>query len=873
MRVNSRIAMPKTVVIVLVTASLCAYTAVRAADPADALQEIVVTGTFIPISKQLATTAISTVSAAEIDRLVPVNALDLLSNVPGVFVDTSQGSYFFNTAVGTQVTSRGLSFIVLEEDGLPLEAAANLGTYGSSASLLRADATLEQIQVVRGGSAAITGANAPGGIFNYISKTGGDVLRGEVNASYGRQGNGKLPYERVEFDLGGPLAAQGLYFNIGGYYQHDYGTHDIGYASDKGGQIKANILKKFDNATLEVYAKYLDDHNGFQVTQPTRNWNSPTPAPGWSNTTTPLMGPVSFGYQNGPNSFAHYDQGDGIETISESIGVKFDAKLGAGFSISNNFKFSFNQANLQFDNWGTQSALGDGFMYSLFGTGSIPGTYTFRNPATGASAQVASDGTTFTVLNNNLPGTPGVPDTVMLHGATIQHLTDHQIEDQFSVTEKLDNMAFTAGAYYAHLDAVSQPLQLVGNGASEYLPNANLLDITLKTPSRTLQVTNSAGFGPSNAANGNFPHASWDQIAMFFGHSWSISDKWALDYGVRYEHVRVNAYNDSGADQQVLGYTDNNVYSNSYGVFAPLFHIARSIGTLAYSGALNRIIDENNSLYLRYSLGKKSPDLGFYQGLNSGTPDALTSPVPQKVVQWELGYKYYKGNFFSLDVTPYYSVLTSPGATTLTTVNSDGTPGFYVAYTPANKTSDYGIELDSQLHFNYGFGLRAALTWQYAKQITSYTWTQPNGPGPSSAPLSNAVLLNNSAGLKAQNIPGYMATLTPSYTVGPLTAQVQWQYMGQRAANNYDAFTLPAYQQTNLTLQWNFSSKWALSFTENNLFNSGGIVEWAPPGDVVSGFFQAGSYTRAQVLANPNATFAALQIPARAYFLRVSYKP
>jgi outer membrane receptor protein involved in Fe transport len=68
---------------------------------------------------------------------------------------------------------------------------------------LRADATLGKIEAVRGGTASILGNNAPGGIFNYVSKTGGTVFQAEIRAKYGLEGNGKNPFYRTDFNFGG----------------------------------------------------------------------------------------------------------------------------------------------------------------------------------------------------------------------------------------------------------------------------------------------------------------------------------------------------------------------------------------------------------------------------------------------------------------------------------------------------------------------------------------------------------------------------------------------------------------------------------------------------------------------------------------------
>src|ERR1019366_9211970 len=89
------------------------------------MDKVVVTGVFEGIKKQDATIAISTLDSQEIENLVPQSAASLLSDVPGVFVDSSHGE------IRNVVFSRGVSansldgatgyyYVALEEDGLPL---------------------------------------------------------------------------------------------------------------------------------------------------------------------------------------------------------------------------------------------------------------------------------------------------------------------------------------------------------------------------------------------------------------------------------------------------------------------------------------------------------------------------------------------------------------------------------------------------------------------------------------------------------------------------------------------------------------------------------------------------------------------------------
>ncbi|MEP7247672.1 MAG: TonB-dependent receptor plug domain-containing protein, partial [Gammaproteobacteria bacterium] len=228
--------------------------------------------TSIPNEK---TSSVATLGAEEIERLVPASPLDLLSNVPGVFVDSSQGVVSMSSPVSATIwtpkgnyLARGLAFIQIEEDGLPVEGAAFFGVE----QLLRSDLTLSTLEVLRGGSAAVAAGNAPGGLFNYVSKTGGEQLQSTVRARYGLQANGDLPYYRADINVGGPLSLPNWYFNLGGYYQRDYGAHDAGFPQDRGGQFKANLVRKFDHGSVMIYGKLMDDHNAYSQAVPMRNW-------------------------------------------------------------------------------------------------------------------------------------------------------------------------------------------------------------------------------------------------------------------------------------------------------------------------------------------------------------------------------------------------------------------------------------------------------------------------------------------------------------------------------------------------------------------------------------------------------------------------
>jgi len=207
-------------------------------------------------------------------------------------------------------------------------------------------------------------------------------------ATYGLQGDGRLPYGRFDFNAGGPLEAEGWYYNIGGFYQHDDGTKDAGFALDFGGQVKANLVKKFANGSIEIYGKYLNDHNGFSELIPAQNFNSPKPVPGWNNVSFSTAPDPAFQVLSGPNTYTKIDPRDLNNTVSSVLGLKFNADLGDGWGVNGNMKFSNNLESGAQNDFGIYDTLTDFFGYAFLGSAAIPGRGVPRGPVRARSKLV-----------------------------------------------------------------------------------------------------------------------------------------------------------------------------------------------------------------------------------------------------------------------------------------------------------------------------------------------------------------------------------------------------------------------------------------------------------------------------------------------------
>jgi outer membrane receptor protein involved in Fe transport len=93
--------------------------------------------------------------------------------------------------------------------------------------------------------------------------------------------------------------------------------------------------------------------------------------------------------------------------------------------------------------------------------------------------------------------------------------------------------------------------------------------------------------------------------------------------------------------------------------------------------------------------------------------------------------------------------------------------------------------------------------------------------------------------------------------------------MGSRAANRYDTFQLPAFSQFDLGASFDALRNVTVSLNVNNVFNSEGVMSWAPSGGLLASLDRQ-AFTPQQLAANPNQLFNVLTVQPRAYFISAS---
>jgi outer membrane receptor protein involved in Fe transport len=285
-------------------------------------------------------TSTSSLKAAEVDKLAPRSIGELLRDVPGIRSESATGEGLISLSVrGLPLASSGIKFVQLQEDGLPVLEFGDMQGLGAD-GMVRADLNLAQVEVIRGGSASTFASNSPGGLINFISKTGeseGGAIALTAGLDYGEY--------RVDADQGGQLGDTWRY-HIGGFYRRGEGPRTAGYDAQRGGQVKLNLTKTFASGYVRLYGKYLDDRTPFYDVVPMRATGSdrhpaPRPVAGFEIGSGAMLSRSirDVLVLDGANQPVVHDIGDGQRTRSMSGGVEAQIDV-ADWTVTERFRVS-----------------------------------------------------------------------------------------------------------------------------------------------------------------------------------------------------------------------------------------------------------------------------------------------------------------------------------------------------------------------------------------------------------------------------------------------------------------------------------------------------------------------------------------------------
>ncbi|VXC33156.1 TonB-dependent receptor domain-containing protein [Sphingomonas sp. 8AM] len=601
-------------------------------------------------------TSTSNLREADLAKLAPRSIGDLLRDIPGIRSEAATGEGLASVSIrGLPLASSGIKFVQLQEDGLPVLEFGDIQGLGPD-SLIRADLNLSQVEVIRGGSASTFASNSPGGLINFISKTG-ETEGGAIALT------GGLDYDqyRADFDIGGKLGDTAR-FHVGGFFRQGGGPRRTGYDAQRGGQVKLNVTKTFMGGYIRLYGKYLDDRSPFYDTVPVQATGD--------NASPKVREIASFDANrdmllsryirsnlvlDGDNNPVVHDLAEGVTTRVKSVGLESQIDV-AGWAVTERFRFS-----------------------DVSGSFVTPFTSAYL-PATQGAALLGGAGARLTYANGPLAG-QAIADPASLNGNGLLaalNILDLRIKSMDNVTNDLrasrvwsvgdGDLTTTAGFYAARQSIARDALwstmisDVRGDG------RAALVDVTT-AGGRTLTQNGVYAYNLALAGGTRRRSVDLDYAvnAPFASANYHIG-RVAIGASVRYDFGtargqlfgsdlgggRVGTVTRDIDGNGVISSPETRVGVTPLTTPAPLDY---SYHYLSYSSGINFRIAEPLAVFARYSRGARAnADRILFSPIVNTADGSLTtkSAAFDPVKQAEVGVKYRRAGL-TLNLTGFWA--------------------------------------------------------------------------------------------------------------------------------------------------------------------------------------------------------------------------
>jgi outer membrane receptor protein involved in Fe transport len=756
-----------------------------------ALEEIVVTATANRVSKMDSSVSVSTLDTAQLQQLQPTSAADVLRDIPGIRAEASGGEGNANVAVrGLPIASGGAKYVQFQEDGLPVLEYGDIA-FATPDTFMRIDYNTDHVEVVRGGSASTFASNAPGGVFNFISKTGGDSLQGNVGISAG------LDYDeqRYDFDYGGPIGS-GWKFHVGGFYRTGEGVRSVGYDNaEDGGQIKANLTHDFDDdkGFIRFNFKELNDRTPVYLPVPVQvNGSSFTSIPNFSAQSGALQTPylqqdLAVG-ANGNRILTNINDGYHSEVTAFGVEVRFN--LANDWKIDDNFRY----ANISGDFVGPYPA----------GVGSAAGYAASIGGAGGTLSYATGPNKGQTITNPAALGGNGLAVDMGLFNVSLPDMGN--VTNNLSLNKSINGANDTSTGISLGLYESRQ------NIVQDWHWNEYLQEAVGKN-AQLLNVANAAGvaqtqggvIGYGTVFGGccvRYENAHYDTTAPYAALNWQ-GYGWNVDGSLRYDIQHASGSYAAGTAgpyaviaNAPLTVPEQHVYVVNTADASPIDYEQHYV---SYSVGANYEFNRDLAVFARVSEGGRAnaDRLLFGGGVN---PDGSASSqvAIDQVRQLEAGVKW-RVQDFSLFATP-----------------------FFARTAETNQDVTQQVEFQDRVYHAYGLELEGAWQSTYVHVNGGVTYTHSRIVADFITPGDEGTAPQRQANLVYQFTPSFV--LNPYFVAGVNIIGTTDSFSGQVSGGGVRLMQ-PGYTTVNAFVNYNITERLKLGFNANNLFNTIGITE------------------------------------------------
>jgi iron complex outermembrane recepter protein len=738
-------------------------------ESSETLNEVVMTATSVKRSQKETPMSITSFSAKDLTKLNTSSQANILRSIPGITTENGGGEVASNVFVRGLPSGGQFQFNPLQIDGMPV-----LSTFGLNSSAhdvyFRTDLGFKSLEFVRGGSSVLYGVGSVAGIINYTSFTGSETPKNILKFEAGTNSRYKADF-LTSGQLGGKDSK--MFYALTGFYRYDEGPIKTGLPT-QGYQIRGNVKQILDKGSITFSGQVIDDQVQFYLPYPLKGGSRTRPIGNDGNEILTLQtaSVANIAYKT-PNGIYRSPIKDGVST--------------KGGYFMTNFIHNFNE-NLKLDAKIRTSKYNNQFNYFLDGSG-VTGAKAVETQAQFKAARGLSSGN-FTYLN----GTP-LNSNALLYENRIQdrYRPLSELVSDIKLSYKSGNHTFTGGTFMSRSEAGD--LNITTSYLSEYNNRPELINLSGYTVNG---ITNTG----TDYTNRNI---SSNKLAFFLTDEIKL-ERWNFDIGIRHESATGIIDNEKKADFTVDNTGKSNIDVVKWGTGA-FQHGQVSASDFALSLAALYKVNTNTSLYGNFSKGYFFPELRSVKFNALDQPSSYTS---EKIVQSEAGVKYGKGSF-SGTFAGFLVNLSDRRA--IDFINDPNNPGGLTEKVDKQSTKSYGIESTWNWRFIDNFSFNGTFTYQHHEVTKSE---------------SNPAIVGN----KLIRQPNVMTKLGLAYDKSNFDANLDFNYAGDKYANDINTIKLDGFGILDLSLGYTFNvgtkETMRLGFQTFNLLNSQGITEGSP---------------------------------------------
>lgn len=743
----------------------------------DIVSDLVVTGTVSPEHRLDAGLAITTASLERIHELAPNNTADLLKLAPGIWAETTGGATGANVFVRGFPTTGDAPFLTVQLDGAPIFPPTELA-FSENTTLFRIDDMIERVEILRGGTSPILSNGQPGAVINFIQRMGTPEPRGGLRLTTTDYGT-----RRADAWFSGPLGRDTV-FAVGGFLRTSDGIRPTQFPADSGGQITANLTRRFDGGSVTAYARYTRDRNAFYTGAPliADGDGGFSALPGFDPLRDTLLGADTrrLSIETGPGARqpVDLDEGRGLDLLIAGSSLEWSPH--DDIQVTNRLNVTRGDANT----------------IGLF-TGPVPTLLSQYISDTVARANAdlrvveaagrASSGQAVLAAT----GAPVAGDRyVLTAGLWSVRKTITSMTDELRVSRTVDSgHRLTAGLYVS--DYRSDDARQFGNNLLLLAePNARRIDLALDNGVRAsrdgfVSATTSQITGYSHGAN----------LALFLSDRWTVSPRTRLNAGVRIEHQSLR-----GAVRDVQANTDfdgdpRTLYDNNgallLGSSTRLSDESEQVSWTV--GVVHKAVPDRLTLHARFNHGS---NLQSFEKLRIGGRRAQSADVLEAGADLASGPMRASLNLFvnRFSGLQFTRLLAQP----------DGTVGSIVLLGGARAA---GLELDADITPAPRWTIELRGTWQDGRY---------RGFG-------------DNSGKRVVRQPNLQFAISPVYAARIARAELKlratYTFVGGRYSDVENLQKLPRYGTTDAGAHLQLESGLYVDLVVQNLFNTFGLTE------------------------------------------------